>query len=99
MAAAAAPVSSASPLRLRVVDAEVHSCLGVVIATKVHAEDFRPLGWREVWERFAAEFPGQWAVQCFPPADQLVDGKSVYHLFVLPAGTEPAGLNIKTAGT
>jgi hypothetical protein len=82
-----------------VVDAEVHSCLGVVTATKIHAEDFRPLGWREVWERFSAEFPGRWAVQCFPPSDQLVDGKSVYHLFVLPAGAEPAGLNIKTAGT
>jgi hypothetical protein len=32
-------------------------------------------------------------VQCFPPADQLVDGKSVYHLFV--CDVQPEGLNIR----
>jgi hypothetical protein len=46
-----------------------------------------------VWERFAAAYPGQWAVQMFPPADQLVDGKAVYHLFV--CDEPPAGLNIR----
>ena len=94
--AVAAPAESAAEtLRLRVVDSAVDSCLGVVEFIKIHAADFRPLGWREVWERFAAAYPGRWAVQCFPPADQLVDGKSVYHLFVLAPGLEPQGLNIK----
>jgi hypothetical protein len=32
-------------------------------------------------------------LEIFPPADELVDSKAVYHLFVLER--EPAGLNIK----
>jgi len=49
--------------------------------------------WREVWDAFAERYPGRWAVQCFPPADQLVDGKAVYHLFV--CDESPVGLNIR----
>jgi len=69
------------------------SCLGRVLQIKIFAPDFRPLLWGEVWAAFAAKYPGRWAVQVFPPADQLVDGKAVYHLFVCPA--EPAGLNLR----
>lgn len=69
------------------------SCLGRVLQLKVHHEEFRPLGWREVWDAYAARYPGRWAVQCFPPADALVDGKSVYHLFV--CDVPPAGLDIR----
>ena len=69
------------------------SCLGEVLYIKIGAPSRRPLGWREVWERFTADYPGRWAVQCFPPADQLVDGKAVYHLFV--CDVPPAGLNIR----
>ena len=53
------------------------SVLGRVLQLKVFEEAYRPLLWREVWDVFAARYPGRWAVQCFPPADQLVDGKAV----------------------
>jgi hypothetical protein len=69
------------------------SCLGRVLQLKVFAPGYRPLGWREVWEAFAAQYPGRWAVQVFPPADRLVDGKAVYHLFVTEV--EPAGLDLR----
>jgi len=69
------------------------SRLGRVLQIKVFEPGYRPLGWREVWEAFAARYPGKWAVQCFPPASELVDGKAVYHLFV--CDRPPTGLNIK----
>lgn len=71
------------------------SCLGAVLQLKVFAPDYRPLGWREVWEAFAAAYPGRWAVEVFPPAARLVDGKNVYHLFALPEGNSPAGLDLR----
>jgi hypothetical protein len=69
------------------------SCLGPVLQLKIHAPDYTPLSWTEVWEAFSAAYPGKWAVQCFPPADQLVDGKAVYHLWV--CDVPPWGLNIR----
>jgi len=45
-----------------------------------------------VWEAFAAAYPGRWAVEVFPPAERLVDGKHVYHLFVL--SDRPEGLDL-----
>lgn len=69
------------------------SCLGSVLQIKVFALGYRPLNWREVWEAFALAYPGRWAVQCFPPAPELIDGKAVYHLFVLES--EPMGLNLR----
>ena len=69
------------------------SCLGRVLQLKIFAPGYRPLTWRDVWDRFTEMYPGRWAVQCFPPADQLVDGKNVYHLFV--CDTPPIGLNIR----
>ena len=68
------------------------SCLGRVLQIKVFTANYRPLLWTEVWEAFARLYPGKWAVQMFPPADQLVDGKAVYHLFVCEKA--PEGLNI-----
>ncbi len=69
------------------------TCLGEVLYIKICAPGHPPLSWREVWECFAEAYPGRWAVECFPPADQLVDGKAMYHLFVLEG--EPVGLNIR----
>ena len=69
------------------------SCLGRVLQLKVFDEAYRPLGWREVWEAFAARYPGRWAVQVFPPADQIVDAKPVYHLWLCEK--EPWGLNLR----
>ena len=73
------------------------SSLGRVTWVKIHAPGYRPCTWREVWEKFAESYPGKWAVQAFPPADQLVDGKAMYHLFVCDEA--PKGLNIRTEGT
>lgn len=70
------------------------SVLGRVLQIKVFEDGYRPLGWTEVWEAFAERYPGKWAVQVFPPKDQIIDGKAVYHLFVLDG--EPAGLNLNT---
>lgn len=70
------------------------TALGRVLQLKIHAPDYRPLSWSEVWGAFVKEYPGRWAVQVFPPEGSLVDGKPVYHLFVLDG--EPAGLNLKT---
>ena len=67
--------------------------LGSALQIKVFASDFRRLGWSEVWEAFAEKYPGQWALECYPPRNELVDGKNVYHLFVLDV--EPQGLNIR----
>ena len=72
------------------------TCLGQALYVKVCAPGYRTLTWREVWDKFSETYPGRWAVQAFPPADLLVDGKSVYHLFVLDH--EPQGLNIRTNG-
>lgn len=69
------------------------SCLGRVLQLKIHAPQYQPLSWREIWEAFASQYPGRWAVQVFPPRDKLVDGKSVYHLWVLEG--EPEGLNLR----
>lgn len=69
------------------------SCLGRVLQIKVFAAGYRPMLWREVWEAFAAAYPGKWAVQCFPPASELVDSKCVYHLFVMEQA--PDGLNLR----
>jgi hypothetical protein len=69
------------------------SCLGRVLQLKIHEPAYRPLSWREVWEAFVSRYPGRWAVQCFPPEDQLLDAKAVYHLFVVEG--EPEGLNLR----
>ncbi len=69
------------------------SSIGLVRQIKIFAPGYPVLTWREVWERFSEAYPGQWAVQMFPPADQLVDGKCVYHLFVCE--TPPTGLNLR----
>jgi len=69
------------------------SALGRVLQLKIFAEDYRPLGWREIWDAYSAAYPGRWAVQVFPPRERLIDEKHVYHLFVLPG--EPAGLDLR----
>lgn len=81
---------SGDALRVRVIEYR-ETVLGRVLYIKIHAPDYRPLGWREVWEFYARSYPGKWAVQCFPPSDQLVDGKAMYHLFVCDVPPEGRG--------
>src|SRR5687768_4224837 len=86
----------ANDLILQARDEKRVTGLGLVRQIKIFAPGYRTLNWREVWEKFAEAYPGQWAVQRFPPADQLVDGKSVYHLWV--CDEPPRGLNIRVGG-
>ena len=72
---------------------QVKTCLGTCLYLKVFTHDYRRLGWEEVWEAFSETYPDRWAVQVFPPREELVNGKNVYHLFVLP--NAPTGMNIK----
>lgn len=92
-ASPAVAVAPAGGLKLRVVEERKGTALGDVTLVKIHADPYRPLGWDEVWERFAAEFPGKWAVQCFPPKADLLNGKACYILWVCSA--PPKGLDAK----
>lgn len=67
--------------------------LGRALYTKLWAPAYRLLSWREVWDAFDELYPGRWAVEVFPPRSELVDGKAVYHLFVLDH--EPVGMNVR----
>lgn len=69
------------------------TALGMALQLKVFAPGYPLLTWREVWEAFTAQYPGRWAIQIFPPASELVDGKNVYHLWVLD--NEPVGFNLR----
>lgn len=69
------------------------TCLGPALWIKIWARGYPVLGWREVWEAFAQVYPGRWAVQIFPPTDYLVDGKNVYHIWVLES--KPEGFDLR----
>lgn len=66
--------------------------LGPATYIRIATPNYRTLTWTEVWKAFSAIFPGQWAVQAFPPGDRLVDEDNVYHLFVLR--NPPGGMDI-----
>jgi hypothetical protein len=66
--------------------------LGPCLYLKVRRYDDAPMTWTELWRRFADAYPGQWAVQFFPPREALVDEANVDHLFVLE--TPPTGVDI-----
>lgn len=59
---------------------------------RIFTSAYRQLTWDEIWETFADRYPGQWAVQFFPPADKLVNQENSYHLFVLEG--QPHGVSI-----
>lgn len=59
----------------------------------IHTKQYRPLSWAEIWETFIDSYPGQWAIQSFPPEDCFVDEQNIYHLFVL--SEPPQGFDIK----
>lgn len=44
------------------------------------------MGWREVWEVFAAAYPGEWGVMLLPPRERLLDQANRYHMHVVEAG-------------
>lgn len=67
--------------------------LGEVLYIRIGRHDDRPMSWPEVAAVFNDRYPGQWAVQFFPPAEEILDEANLYHLFVLDG--EPAGVNIR----
>lgn len=63
-----------------------HTPVGVVEYIKIRRHDGKRMTWRQVWETFAAAYPGRWALEVYPPDTHLVDEANIYHLFVLPEG-------------
>jgi hypothetical protein len=70
--------------------------LGPALYVKVRREGYGPLSWRQAWEVFNDRYPGKWAAQFFPPADQLVDDEDIFHLYVIEF--VPRGVNICRKG-
>lgn len=66
---------------------------GAALYVRFSTPDYRELSWTEVWDAFSARYPGRWAAQFFPPADELVDEENIYHLFVFDEA--PRGVTIK----
>jgi len=62
---------------------------GELTRLKVYTPDYRPLSWLAVWRAFAEIYPGRWALELYPPADELVNDAHVYHLWLLPEGDAP----------
>lgn len=68
------------------------STLGTVMYVRFRRYNGLPIGWTELWQAYTERYPERWAVQCFPPADRMVDQANIYHLFV--AEEAPRGLDI-----
>jgi len=76
---------------------------GEVTRLKVYTSDYRRLSWSQVWQAFQSAYPNRWALELYPPSEELVDEAHVYHLWLLPEGWRPPeGMNlaarIQTAG-
>jgi hypothetical protein len=69
------------------------SSFGEVLQLKVWADGYPNLFWEQIQAAFAAAYPGRYAVQLFPPPGRVVNGKAVYHLWVLPEA--PRGLDLR----
>ena len=70
----------------------VHTVLGLALRVTIEREDGAPMGWRELWEAFAASYPDRYAVQLLPPRRTMADQTNRYWLHVLDAA--PAGLDV-----
>lgn len=70
---------------------------GMVTYLKVYTPDYKRLSWLQVWQAFADVYPGRWALELYPPADDLVNDAHVYHLWLLPEGWRPPSpMNLAT---
>ena len=68
---------------------------GVLAHNASHTPDYQPLSWSQVWQAFAAVYPKRWAIELYPPVEDLVNDAHVYHLWLLPEGyTPPTFLNL-----
>lgn len=68
-----------------------------VARLKVYTPDYRRLSWLQVWQAFHDAYPNRWALELYPPAEELVDDAHVYHLWLLPEEWQPPdGMNLAT---
>jgi len=68
------------------------SAFGLVEYIKIRRTDDKPMSWTAVWETFTDRYPERWAIEVFPPADEVVDEANIYHLYILEG--KPEGLSI-----
>lgn len=88
----AAPCSS-SPIIQEMEERETP--FGTCLYIRVFTNSYRQLSWSEVWDTFQDAYPGRWACQWFPPSFRVIDEENIYHLFVLPQGIQPRGMDIQ----
>ena len=62
---------------------EVATAMGPARRVQIEREDGAAMGWREVWEVFAAAYPGEWGVMLLPPRERLLDQCNRYHVHVV----------------
>lgn len=62
---------------------------GSVTYLKVYTPDYKRLSWQQVWQAFTDVYPDRWAIELYPPAEELVNDAHVYHLWMLPEGGMP----------
>jgi len=65
---------------------------GEALYVRIHRKDMAIMGFRELWDLFDRLYPGQWALQVFPPREHLLDQANKYHLFVY--AQKPEGLSL-----
>ena len=65
---------------------------GTATYVRFHRKDMAAMGYRELWEVFAAYLPGKWGIQSFPPTGKLIDQANKYHLLVFD--TAPQGFDL-----
>lgn len=61
----------------------VPTAMGPARRVQIEREDGAPMGWREVWEVFAAAYPGEWGVTLLPPRGRLLDQCNRYHVHIV----------------
>lgn len=66
---------------------------GPALYLRIQRYDGDQMTWPEVCEVFNELHPGRWAVQFFPPREEILDEANIYHLYVLEY--EPEGVNIR----
>ena len=56
---------------------------GRAMYVRVRTPDYQQLTWEEIQEAYSGLYPYNWAIQFFPPADEVVNEENIYHLYVL----------------
>ena len=62
---------------------------GTVTHLKLYTPEYKRLNWVQVWQAFTDVYPDRWAIELYPPAEELINDAHVYHLWLLPEGWRP----------